>query len=250
VPVAYSLSIGGLTFGDVAQVSDGQAFKHGSAQSISGPGGVSLPAWRGDNAIRVRGELNEADLLAIRDKAADLDQMFSNNNLAKLILHDDNRFRQVRVVSRRFLRNAQRLPTRLVPYELELLSMDPFWYAAAESSKATQSITVSPTTFSVTNGGNEKTPCKIVVTAIGADRTGIRITNATTGETWKYTTAIIQNTALTVDSRQRTAKYQGKEKLGDLEGFFWDLAVGNNDIKCEGDVDFDVDVSWHERYGG
>ncbi len=94
-------------------------------------------------------------------------------------------------------------------------------------------LTANLTELTVTNGGHVPVfPTVIIITGAGSEIINPVITNVTTGNSLTLTGTFPGLTALIMDMGARTVVDQtGVNRISEASGNFWDLAVGDNDLR-------------------
>ena len=246
----YAVSIDGQTIGNLHTFEESVSYKSQFVDVPSAHGGIAPRQKRGPISWRLIGEAAKTDLTTLRDYIDDLRKTFTQNKDVNVIRLDDNRYLASKVQSFRPLVDAARAPALQAAFEIAGTAHDPFWYAASESTDQQSGSQANGKTWGVTNNGKEPTPLKIKITPTAANLTDVRITNTTTGETVRYKGTIPQNKSVIFDPRvKHHLLVGGLNDLSNMEGFFYDLAVGSNTLKYIGTTfTGTIDTFWTERF--
>ena len=134
-------------------------------------------------------------------------------------------------------------------YDLSFLAELPFLQSVALNSNS-QTVTISPTTWTVTPAGNIRTRPTIRVTNnSGADIVNnLKIENLTLSKALVFTGTLKNTNTLIIDMQARSIQNAGVEDLTNWQGEFWELAVGVNSLKYTGGVTVAVVTEWRDRY--
>ncbi len=111
-----------------------------------------------------------------------------------------------------------------------------------------QTITASPTSFSITNNGNSIISPIIRIIAGGTDVTSVTLKNLTNGHVFSYTGTITAGDTLIMDTIQETIKNNGVSDLANFSnGDFLKLLPGTNQLKYTGS-DCTIEIDYFERF--
>ena len=185
--------------------------------------GTLIPdvAFSDEMIINLQGEVWKDNETALRDYFDDLGAVLMNFGKDRLYLRDDGRFVYAICTGTAFPEyNAARAPSRGAAFSLEFTAGDPFWYSATEAENH-QTGPASGATWTITNAGKVRTPCRIHITAVGADRIDVKVTNTTTGLYMRYRGLILQNQTVVMDGEQYSCKNNGANDLNHFEGSFF-----------------------------
>jgi phage-related protein len=135
---------------------------------------------------------------------------------------------------------------------IDLLCLDPFWYAATDGS-GSQVITESPTTFMVENSG--KAEAHPIITITAAETIADLILENTsdpqsdgTGLKFRYQDpAFVSGNVLVVDCKLGTVTRGETNTIRYFSGAFIKLLAGSNSLEYTGG-DCSIALSWGERY--
>lgn len=154
-----------------------------------------------------------------------------NNGEKDLYLYDD---RFIRV----FLDSQDHdyiAALRVMKFTLRFHAQDPF-YRALQKLRNQQTISSSPTTYTVTNNGTAYTRPVISFVAGGSSITSLTIENLTTGQTWSWTGTVTAGNTMIVDFENATVTNNSVDSVqysvGDYPQFRLD--PGANQIKFTG----------------
>jgi len=147
-------------------------------------------------------------------------------------------------------------------YNLTLLGGLPYFLASAASSYVegvtgdTLGIT-SGTTFNVSNLGDIRIPCKIIITGAGAATiaNNIQFENTTLGTLFKFTGTLQITSSLVIDMGYDfnnvptyTVTLDGVDAMANFEGDFMELATGSNALEYTGGQTGTIDVYHRKGY--
>lgn len=137
---------------------------------------------------------------------------------------------------------------KIMKFDARFSAPEPFHQYINKLRKA-QSISSSPTSFTVTVNGNAYTKPQIKITAGAGSITTLTIQNLTTGQLFSYTGTITAGNSLIVDTDQQTVLNNG---IDDLTSFTGDLDLillpGDNAFKFTGTTGGAVRVDWFDRW--
>ena len=118
-------------------------------------------------------------------------------------------------------------------FNVSFVCEDPFWYDTQEQSH-TETITSSPTTFSITNDGTAETFATIEITA-ASDISTLLFENTTNDTQFDYTeTSFLDTNVLTVNSVDGTVEREDADTIKFFSGSFIKLNPGSNSLKYTG----------------
>ena len=137
---------------------------------------------------------------------------------------------------------------RVRDFKLRFIAPEPFeQYVNKLRSK--QTISATPTTFSLTVNGNAFSRPVILVTNSSSNITSLTVENLTSGQVWSFVGTIVINQSLEVDSDLFTVENNGTDDManftGDLDMI---LLPGVNRIKITGLVSGTIKVDWFDRW--
>lgn len=137
---------------------------------------------------------------------------------------------------------------RVMKFNLRMVMQSPFDYSL-QKYRSQQSISSSPTTWTITNNGSAYTKPKISFVAGGSDITALTIENLTTGQTWSWTGTVTAGNTLIIDFDAVTILNNSVDatqySVGDYPQFRID--PGANQIKFTGS-NCTIKVDYYERY--
>ena len=171
---------------------------------------------------------------------------------------DDERY--VRVVSKSF--DYAFVKQDFCNYNLSFLGELPYFLASVAGSSlkpipATTDASTGGTAFTISNAGDVKIPCKIVITGAGAATidNNIQFENTTLGTLWKFTGVLQITSTLIVDlgyDYNNLPTYvvtlDGVNAMSAFEGDFTELAIGNNVLQYIGGTTGSVEVFHRKGY--
>lgn len=134
-------------------------------------------------------------------------------------------------------------------YDLTFVGELPFLQSVALNSNS-QSLTISPTTWSVMAGGNSRTRPTLRITNTSASpiNNNIKLENLTLSKALVYTGNVAAGRTLVIDMHTRTITNDNIEDLTNWQGEFWELAVGVNALKYTGGVTVTIAAEWRDRW--
>ena len=137
---------------------------------------------------------------------------------------------------------------RVMKFNLRMVMQSPFEYSL-QKIRNQQTISSSPTTWTITNNGTVYTKPKISFVAGGSDITALTIENLTTGQTWSWTGTVTAGNTLVVDFDLVTILNNSVDatqySVGDYPQFRID--PGANQIKFTGS-NGTIKVDYYERF--
>lgn len=124
---------------------------------------------------------------------------------------------------------------RVMKFNMRFHAPDPF-YRALQKTRNQQTISSSPTTYTVTNNGTAPTRPVISFVAGGTDITSLTIENLTTGQTWSWTGTVTAGDTLEVDFENATILNDSVDAVQYSVGDYpqWRLDSGANQVKFTG----------------
>jgi len=134
-------------------------------------------------------------------------------------------------------------------YDLAFIGELPFLQSVALNSNS-QTVSVSPTQWTVTPGGSIRTrPTLRITNNSGADIVNnLKIENLTLSKALVFTGTLKNANTLIIDMQARSIQNAGVEDLTNWQGEFWELAVGANILKYTGGITVAVVTEWRDRY--
>ena len=196
--------------------------------------------------IRVGGQFHASSQTALRTQFDSLKSLLLKRK-EQLTLFDD-RFvdAQVRSYADTFVPGSGMLSAR---YDVAFVADLPFLQSVTLNQDV-QNITVSPTTFDVTIGGNTSTrPVIRIENTSGADIVNnIRIENLTTGKASVYVGTLVAGKTLVIDMLNRDMLNDNVSDLLNFQGQFWELRQALNQLKYTGDVTVGITTEWRDLF--
>lgn len=167
-----------------------------------------------------------------------------NNGEKDLYLYDD-RFTRV------FLESEDHdyiAALRVMKFSLRFHAQEPF-YRALQKLRNQQTISSSPTTFTLTNNGTAYTRPVISFVAGGASITSLTIENLTTGQTWSWTGTVTAGNTMVVDFENATVLNNSVDAVQYSVGDYpqWRLDPSANQIKFTGS-NCTIKIDYVERF--
>lgn len=134
-------------------------------------------------------------------------------------------------------------------FDLNFIIPDPFEYFV-QKLRSKQTISATPTTFTVTVNGNAISLPKITITNSSSNISSFTIQNLTTGQALSYTGTLITGDDLILDSDNSSVTNDGTDDVanatGDISTLY--LLPGANEIKVTGLVSGTVKVDFFDRW--
>lgn len=123
-------------------------------------------------------------------------------------------------------------PERITDAKFTFLTGDPFFYETAVQSFPTNAIAASPTTISLTAGGNATAAPALALTVGGAGVISLSasLVNNTTGESFTLVGSVMGGDVITVDTLALTVRIGSTDRYDLFDGLFPHLAVGANSL--------------------
>lgn len=126
----------------------------------------------------------------------------------------------------------------------ETLYYDIGMYYADDIPSATPTISATPTTFTLYNGGNYPSPCRITLTGTG---TAIIVTNVTTGKT--FTISSMSSETIVIDANTgQIHNNAGTLKTSKFTGDFIHIASGINNMSITGTGAISLTTIFNYKY--
>ena len=214
---------------------------------------VPLVAYLKPRTLRVSGRLVKTTEAALKTALENLGQALTDKGLAKLQLRDDNRYVRAIKDGYSYSFDAGAAPALSASFLIEFLAGDPFWYAATETTSDQGTIVASPADFSITNNGKTKTPVRVEMTAVGADKTDVKLTNKTSTLWMRFSGTILQGQTLIMNTANvrypsRRVTNGSANGLNSFTGNFWLLETGQNNLRYEGPTNVGLKIYYTERW--
>lgn len=206
--------------------------------------GIIIPATEHDSvAIKMSGTIYGTTPTTART-AWDAFLQALNESEKDLYLYDD-RFLRVYLDSQNHEYVAA---LRAIKFDLSFTAQSPFSFYA-QKYRSQQSISASPTSFTVTNNGSAYSKPKITFVAGGSDIVSCTIENLTTGQTWSFTGTVVAGNSLIVDFDLVTLTNNGVDSIASSVGDYpqFRLNPGANSLKFTG-TNCTIKVDWYDRW--
>lgn len=205
-------------------------------------------AFSDELIINLEGECWKPSETELKTYFDDLGARLQNFGKDRLYLRDDGRFVYAICTGTSFpsfesTRHANGVGGN---FSLEFTCGDPFWYSATESEDH-QTATTSPFTWSITNNGKVRTPIRVHITASGANKTDVKVTNTTTGFYMRYRNQILQGQSVAMNAENSSCLNNGANDLNGFEGAFFLVEPGVNNLSYSGATTVLIDTYWRER---
>ncbi len=137
---------------------------------------------------------------------------------------------------------------RCMKFNLKFTMQNPFEYST-QRYRNLQTISASPTTFTVTSNGNVYTKPKISFVTNGSNITSLTIENLTTGQTWSWSGTVVNGNTMIVDFDLVTVANNGVDAVQYSIGDFPQFRVnsGDNQFKFTGS-NCKIYVDYYDRW--
>ena len=165
-----------------------------------------------------------------------------NEGEKDLFYHDD-RFLRVILSGHN---SKPRAASRIIDFSLKFTMQDPFYFYL-QKLRSKQTISSSPTTFTVTTSGTAPTKPLVQFAASGNDITSCTLENLTTGQTFSFTGTVTDGNTLKIDCNAPTVLNNSVDEIGSFSGDFLKLAPGANEIKFTGS-DCIIKLDWIDKW--
>lgn len=165
-----------------------------------------------------------------------------NDGEKDLFIHDDRFFRA-------FLASENHeyiAASRVIAFNIKFTAQSPFTYFL-QRLRSKNTISSSPTSFTVTNNGTAYTKPLIQFEASGNDITACTLENLTTGQTFTFSATVSDGNTLKIDCEAITVLNNAVDSIGSFAGDFLKLVPGANALKFTGS-DCILKVDYWERY--
>jgi phage-related protein len=252
--MSYALSFGGLTLEEMAQIANNCPMRIDDEEYPRQHGSmVPEVAFLGARRLVFGGRVVKSTEAALDAYFDSLAQKTAEAGKDKLVIKNNSRYYNAICTGLAQLHKAGEAPSLAREYTLEFLAGDPFSYSTTESVSGPTTIVASPTTIVIANNGGYRTPPKIEITAVGADKTDVTITNGANGLFFHYPGTIKSGNVLTADMAKKLLQNGGDARAAnDLAAgstLDWNLEVGNNNIRYDGPASgVTVKITWRERW--
>lgn len=170
----------------------------------------------------------------------------SNNEkeLRDLYLYDDRKIK-VHLVDNK---PENKVALRVFDFSLSFVAPEPY-FISTNYIRVKQTISATPTTFTVTPSGNAFTRPIIKITNSSSNITSLTFENLTNGQTFSYVGSLSTGNSLIVDTDAFTVQNNGTDDIanftGDLDTI---LLPGGNQIRITGLVSGTVRVDYLDRW--
>lgn len=191
--------------------------------------GVNIPdVEHGTLSLVLKGKVWGTTATAARTSFDSLLQYF-NEGEKDIYLYDDRFFRGVLVSENHTYIAA----LKVIEFTLKLEIAKP-WANYIQKTRNKQTITSSPTAFTVTNSGNTPVKPKITFLASGNDITSCVIENLTTGQKISFSATVTDGDELVIDCEEVTVENDGVDSISSFAGDFLEINPGDNAFKFTG----------------
>lgn len=192
--------------------------------------------------IALKGDLIGTDAPTVRTNLDALIEKFTQGE-KELYLFDD---RKIKVRKRSFKYFYER-PIVMAKFNIDFIAGVPFWVSVSKYRNK-QVISASPTTYSITPGGNAYSKPKITIDADqGVDVTSVVLENLTSGEKLSYSATISSGNSLVIDCDKFTVENNSVDDIGNFSGDFLKLLGRENKIKYTG-ANCTIKVEYSDRW--
>lgn len=135
---------------------------------------------------------------------------------------------------------------RCLKFQLKLTCQNPY-SIFLQKYRSSQSISSSPTTFTITNNGNVRIRPDVFFVAGGSSITSCSMENLTTGQVFSFSGTVSAGNTLEIDCDNLIVENNAVDALGSFTGDFLYLEPGQNQIKFTGSnctILFDTRDKW------
>lgn len=207
------------------------------------PGQIIPGNEHGEKTLAMSGKVYGTTMTAARTAFDAMLQSLTPNE-KDIYLYDDR-------VSRCFLDSEEHnyiAALRVVTFSLKWAMQSPF-ETSLQRYRSAQTISSSPTTWTITNNGTVYTKPRIRFVAGGASITSCTIENLTTGQVWSFTGTVTAGNTLEVDFENSTLTNNGVDSPQYSVGDYPQLQInpGANQFKFTGS-NCTIYVDYFERY--
>lgn len=202
-----------------------KAFSHGAV--MTGDGKIDA------RDITVEVELIDYETTSAYRTALDALKLAAYKQDQKLYLDDDRyiNIKNLKKISEEFYDGFYRVRATV---KLTFYCPDPFFYADTATTQEV-TITESPQTFTVTNGGNIDTPPVITIEPTKTNSVLSLVNTTDNSRTFSYSDASFgDGDSLVINSTDGTVKRDGTNVLNNVGGTFLQLLAGDNSITYTG----------------
>lgn len=201
---------------------------------------IPLPEY-GEKSLSLNGKIYGATQTLARTAFDALIQSITNGE-KDLYLYDDR-------LIRGYLSSQDNdyiAAMRAMKFSLKFTAQRPFFYFL-QNYRSQQTISSSPTTFTVTNNGSVVLRPDIRFVAGGSDITSCTLENLTTGQTFTFTATVTAGNTLQINCAEAYVLNNAVDSLQYFTGDFLYLNPGANQIKFTGSnctIKFDTRDAW------
>jgi len=192
--------------------------------------GTIIPSTRfGEKTLALSGKVYGTTFTIARTNLDNLIRAIGQGE-KDLYLYDD---RLVRV----FLQSEDHdyiAALRVMKFNLKFICQEPFNFYL-QKARTSQAISSSPTSFTITNGGNVRIKPILYFVAGGAAIDDLTLENLTTGQIFSFTNDVLAGDTLEVNSENLLVENDGVDSLSAFSGDFIYLEPGDNLLKFTGD---------------
>ena len=220
-----------------------------SSTSLPKTDGSVIPIARRSNiTVKIKGTVIGTNYDDLRSNLDSIKSSIESTAEQKLTLDDD---RYLNVQYRGFSYSYKTLRT-FANFSFDLIASDPFWLS--ETLSEDDRTPTSGAGYSVSNGGNAPTRCKITLTNnSGGDITNaIQFENSTTGELFKFIGTLADTKSLIinnrVDTRDLVVTNDGTDEIQYFEGDFITLDPGSNTLEYTGTANVQVVTEYRDAH--
>lgn len=167
---------------------------------------------------------------------------YLNEGEKDLYLHDDRFFRAYLTAENHEYIAA----SRIIKFNMKFTSQNPFNYFL-QKLRNKQTISSSPTTFTLTNNGSAFTKPIVKFVASGNDITTCTLENLTTGQAMSFTGTVLDTKTLIIDCDGVTVENDSVDEIQYFAGDFLRLNSGGNEMKFTGSNCI-IKIDYWERY--
>lgn len=198
--------------------------------SIARRAGVLIPdVEHNDISLNLKGHVWGTTSDSARTTFDSILQYF-NDGEKDIYLYDDRFFRGHLVSESHTYKAA----LRVIEFTLKLDIPKPYQYYV-QQLRTLQTVSSSPSSFTVTVSGNTPTRPKIIFTPSGGTITSCLFENLTTGQKFTFTGTVADGKNLTIDCEEVTVTNDTADAIANFSGDFIKLNPGANSLKFTGD---------------
>jgi len=224
-------------------------WKHGkkyrmSRFTVARRPGLIIPSAEHDSlSLKMNGRIFGTTATAARTSFDAMMQAL-NGSEKDLYLYDDRLMR----VHLEAINHDYIAALRCIKFDLSFVAQVPF-QQSVQRYRSQQSISSSPTSFTVTNAGSVFTKPRITFVAGGSNISACTIENLTNGQIWTFNGTVLAGDTMVADFEKVTLTNDGVDSIGNSVGDFpqFRLEPGDNLLKFTGS-NCTIKVDWFDRW--